>query len=80
MKNLQKALDIDPNYDDAMAYMNLSDPREGRSGRYARTVQSRHRKRRQVGSKGARHQEDEGQESGASAPQQRWHHGAEDAK
>jgi tetratricopeptide (TPR) repeat protein len=23
MKNLQKALDIDPNYDDAMAYMNL---------------------------------------------------------
>jgi hypothetical protein len=23
IKNLQKALDIDPNYDDAMAYMNL---------------------------------------------------------
>ena len=41
IKNLQKAIEIDPNYDDAMAYLNLIVSRARRLGGFARGVQER---------------------------------------
>ena len=62
IKNLQKALDIDPELRRRHGVHEPADPREGRSGRHARSVQEGHRDRRRLGAEGARHQEDEGRQ------------------
>ena len=57
--NLQKALDIDKEYDDAMAYMNLLIRERADLPDYAGGLQEADRNRRYVGAEGARHQEAE---------------------
>src|SRR5215467_9558464 len=52
IKNLDRALEIDKEYDDAMAYENLL-IRERRPGRRCRAVQEGYRDRRRLGAKGA---------------------------
>ena len=66
IKNLQKALDIDPNYDDAMAYMNLLIREKADLDDTPRSVQEGRRHGRQLGAEGARYQEDESRQEGSS--------------
>ena len=58
--NMQKALEIDKEYDDAMAYMNLLIRERADLAETPRRVQEGHRRCRQLGAEGARDQEDQG--------------------
>ena len=52
LENLEKALQIDPEYDDAMAYVNLLHPRARRPGGHPGGVQEGDRGRRRLGPEG----------------------------
>jgi len=67
MKNLDKALQIDHEYDDAMAYMNLLIREKADLDDTTGAVQSRRGKGRCLGPEGARYQEDESGQKAAKA-------------